>query len=73
MRFQVWFPWAGQQYHNLCGVGPMKASRSDVIKKEVIEIYFAIRDLTDDDVLKGYEGRFRQHFERLQRLIAMDI
>jgi hypothetical protein len=50
----------------------MKESRLDAIKKEFFDIYIAIRDLTDDDVLNGPQGRFRQDFERLQRLIARE-
>lgn len=51
----------------------MKASQLDSIKKQLWDIHIAIRDLTDDEVLNGREGAFRQHFERLQHLIAMDI
>jgi hypothetical protein len=43
------------------------------IKNEFLDIYTAIRDLTDDEILNGPEDIFRSHFERLQHLIARDV
>jgi len=43
------------------------------IKNEFLDIYAAICDLTDDEILNGPEDIFRSHFERLQRLIARDV
>jgi len=51
----------------------MKENKLDSIKKELLDIYAAICDLTDDEILNGHENIFRSHFERLQCLIAMDV
>ena len=51
----------------------MKENKFDSIKKELLDIYAHICDLTDDEILNGPENVFRFHFERLQRLIAMDV
>ncbi len=51
----------------------MKENRFDSIKKELLDIYAAICDLTDDEILNGTETVFRSHFKRLQGLIAMDV
>ncbi|MBW2099933.1 MAG: methyltransferase [Deltaproteobacteria bacterium] len=51
----------------------MKAYTLDSIKNEFLDIYAAIQDLTDDEILSGPEDIVRPHFERLQRLIAMDV
>ena len=51
----------------------MKENEFDSIKKEFLDIYAAICDLTDDEILNGPEEIFRSHFERLQRLIARDV
>jgi len=51
----------------------MKESRLDAIKNEFLDIYAAIRDLTDDEILNGPEDIVRLNFERLQRLISRDV
>ena len=51
----------------------MKENEFESIKNEFLDIYAAIRDLTDDEILNGPENNFRLHFERLQRLIARDV
>ena len=51
----------------------MKESRLDAIKSEFLDIYAAIQDLTDDEILNGPEDIVRPNFERLQRLIARDV
>jgi len=51
----------------------MKKNKFNSIKKELLDIYAAICDLTDDGILEGPENIFHSHFERLQRLIARDV
>ena len=51
----------------------MKENSLDFIKSEFMNIYAAIRDLSDDEILNGPDHVFRPHFERLQRLAAMDV
>ena len=51
----------------------MKEKRLDSIKNEFLDIYTAIRDLTDDEILNGPDDIFRPHFERLNRLAAIDV
>ncbi|MFH2057974.1 MAG: nicotianamine synthase family protein [Pseudomonadota bacterium] len=51
----------------------MKKNRLDSIKNEFLDIYAAIQDLSEFEILNNPEGIFQSHFERLQRLIAMDI
>ena len=51
----------------------MKDSRLDSIKAEFLDIYNAIRDLSDDEILNGPDDISRPHFERLNRLAAMDV
>jgi len=51
----------------------MKENKFDSIKNEFLDIYAAICDLTDDEILNGPEGIFRSNFERLHRLIARDV
>ena len=51
----------------------MKDSRLSSIKNEFLDIYAAIQDLTDDEILRGPDDTFRSHFQRLQRLIATDV
>jgi hypothetical protein len=43
------------------------------IKNEILDIYAAIRDLTEDEILNGSEDIFHSHFERLQHLIARKV
>jgi hypothetical protein len=51
----------------------MKKNRLDSIKNEFLDIYTAIQDLSEDEILNNPEGIFQPHFERLQHLIAVDI
>ncbi len=51
----------------------MKENTLDFIKNEFLNIYTAIRDLSDDDILDGPDDSFRPHFERLHCLAAMDV
>jgi hypothetical protein len=51
----------------------MKENEFESIKNEFLNIYTAIRDLTDDEILNGPEDISRSHFERLQHLIARDV
>jgi len=51
----------------------MKEKRSDSIKNEFLDIYTAIRELTDDEILNGPDDNFRPHFERLNNLAAIDV
>ena len=51
----------------------MKENLLDSIKKEFMHIYSAIRDLSDNEILDGPDDTFRPQFERLQRLVAMDV
>ena len=51
----------------------MKEKRSDSIKNEFLDIYASIRKLTDDEILNGHDDIFRHHFERLNRLAAIDV
>ncbi len=51
----------------------MKKNKFDSIKKELLNIYAGICDLTDDEILKGHGNIFPSYFERLQHLIARDV
>jgi len=51
----------------------MKDNTMDFIKNQFMDIYTAIHDLSDDEILNGPDGIFRPHFERLHRLAAMDV
>jgi hypothetical protein len=51
----------------------MKNYEFESIKNEFLDIYAAICNLTDDEILNGPEDMFRSHFERLQILIAKDV
>lgn len=51
----------------------MKGNEFNSIKNEFLDIYAAICNLTDDEILNGPEDIFRSHFERLQILIAKDV
>jgi len=51
----------------------MKENEFESIKNEFWDIYAAICDLTDDEILNGPEDIFRFYFERLQRLIAKKV
>lgn len=51
----------------------MKKNRLDAIKNEFLDIYAEIQNLSKDEILNHPEGIFQPHFERLQRLIVMDI
>jgi hypothetical protein len=51
----------------------MKEETLDSIKHEFADIYAAIRDLSDEEILNGPDDVFRPHFQRLQRLAATDV
>jgi hypothetical protein len=51
----------------------VKEKGLDFIKNEFWDIYTAIRDLSDEDILNGPDDMFRPQFERLQRLAARDV
>ncbi len=51
----------------------MKEGGLNSIKNEFLDIYTAIRNLADDEMLRAPDDIFRSHFERLQRLIARDV
>ncbi|MBW2109233.1 MAG: methyltransferase [Deltaproteobacteria bacterium] len=51
----------------------MKKTALNFIKEEFMDIYGAVRDLSDEDILNGPEDIFRPYLERLNRLGAMDI
>jgi hypothetical protein len=51
----------------------MKEKALDSIKNEFLDIYAAIRDLSDDEILNGPDDIFRPHLERLNRLAALDV
>lgn len=51
----------------------MKKSALDSIKEEFMDIYGAIRGLSDNEILDGPDDVFRPYFERLQRLAATDV
>lgn len=51
----------------------MKENTLDSIKNEFLDIYSAIRDLSDNEILNGPDDIFRPHFERLNRLAAIDV
>ena len=51
----------------------MKKISLDTIRDEFLDIYAAIRDLSDDTILSGHDSMFRSHFERLNHLAAMDV
>lgn len=51
----------------------MKKYEFETIKNEFLNIYAAICDLTEDEILSGPEDTFGSHFERLQRFIAREV
>ena len=51
----------------------MKEDSLDFIKSEFMNIYAAIRDLSDDEILNGPEDIFHPHLERLNRFAALDV
>jgi len=51
----------------------MKETRLDSIKNELFDIWAAIQDLSDDDILNGPVHSFRPYFERLHHLLALNI
>ena len=51
----------------------MKEKKLDSIKNEFLDIYASIRELTDDEILNGPDDIFRHHFERLNRMAAIDV
>jgi len=51
----------------------MKEKVLDSIKDEFLDIYAAIRDLSDDEILNGPDDIFRPYLERLNRLAAFDV
>jgi len=51
----------------------MKEKVLDSIKDEFLDIYAAIRDLSDDEILNGPDDIFRPYLERLNRLAAVDV
>ena len=51
----------------------MKKSSLDYVKDEFLGIYSSICNLTDEEILHGPDDDFRLHFERLNRLAAMDV
>ncbi len=63
----------GEQYNCICGAGSVKNYEFTSIKNEFLDIYAAVCDLTEDEILNGSEDIFRSHFERLQRLIAREV
>lgn len=51
----------------------MRDSSPDSIKKEILDIYHAIKDLKDDEILHGPPSRPQDFYDRLSRLAAMKI
>ena len=51
----------------------MKNYEFESIKNEFLDIYAAICNLTEDEILNGPEDIFHPHFERLQHLIARKV
>ena len=51
----------------------MQEKEFNAIRNEFLDIYTAIKELSDEDILDGPEDIFQPHFERLQRFIATDI
>ncbi len=51
----------------------MKESGLSSIKNEFLDIYSALQNLADDEILSGPDDIFRFHFERLQSLIARAV
>ena len=51
----------------------MKENSLDTIRNKFLNIYAAIRDLSDVEILNGPDDIFRHHFERLNRLAAIDV
>lgn len=51
----------------------MKENTLDSIKNEFLDIYSAIRDLSDNEILNGPDDIFRPYFERLNHLAAIDV
>ena len=48
-------------------------SNPDVIKREFLDIYASLSALDEETVLHGSNEPFRGHFERLNRLAAIDV
>jgi len=51
----------------------MKENSLDTIRNKFLDIYAAIRNLSDVEILNGPDDIFRPHFERLNRLAAIDV
>jgi len=51
----------------------MKENSLDTIRNRFLDIYAAIHNLSDVEILNGPDDIFRPHFERLNRLAAIDI
>lgn len=51
----------------------MKKTGPDSIKNEFLDIYAAIRDASDDDILNGPDQHLRPFFEKLQYLLTLTI
>jgi len=45
----------------------------DSIKNEFLDVYAAVHNLTDEDILYGPDDIFRPHLKRINRLAAMDV
>ncbi|CAN2042110.1 histidine 2-aminobutanoyltransferase [Candidatus Magnetomoraceae bacterium gMMP-15] len=45
----------------------------DSIKNEFLDIYKALPNLSDDEILNGPDDIFRPHLERINQLTAMDV
>nr|MBL0701050.1 hypothetical protein [Desulfobacterales bacterium] len=51
----------------------MKKSSLDYVKDEFLDIYSSICNLADEEILHKPDDDFRLHFERLNRLAAIDV
>ncbi len=51
----------------------MKRSSLDYVKDEFLDIYSSICNLTDKEILHKPDDDFRLHFERLNRLAAIEV
>ena len=51
----------------------MRDNSPDSIKKEILDIYHAIKHLKDDEILHGHPSRPQDFYDRLSRLAAMNI
>ena len=51
----------------------MKENRLDNIKNKFFDIYSAICDFTDNEIMHGPVELFRSHFERLNMIAAIDV